>query len=90
MSTDNQAGPSNPTRDHDGTVDVKYGQQQLSEAADTLRKALRAAADARQDKTTAEFKWNGPTEVNTYGIPKKSSRRSRAKAVGGRAQKQKG
>jgi hypothetical protein len=76
-STDNQAGPSNPTRDHGGTADVKYGQQQLSEAADALREALRAAADARQGKTTAEFKWNGPTEANANGIPKKSSRRSR-------------
>jgi hypothetical protein len=89
-SAENQAGPSNPTGDHDGTTDVKDGKEQLREAADVLRKVLRAATDARHGKTTAEFKSDGPIEVNADGVPQKSSQRSRTKAIGGRAQKSKG
>lgn len=88
-STEHVAGPSN-SKDHDGPTDAKDGQQQPSEAASALRNVLCAADDARHGKTTTELEGNDPTVVDANGSAKKSSRRSRSKASGGRAQKHKG
>jgi hypothetical protein len=73
----------------DPPMTIHNGEQQLSEAADALRKVLRAAADARHGKTTTEFEGNEPTVVDANSSAKRSSHRSRGKAIGGRAQKNK-
>lgn len=87
-STGHEVGLSNSARNHNRPTNAKDGQQQLSEAAAALRKALRGAADARHGKTGTEFEGNYPTVVDTNGSIKESSHRSRSKAIGVRAEEQ--